>query len=269
MRALGRRPVVAQVRHQGAVLLEYHGRLYAALADDGLAGVPGVALVVADGHDAVRVAVGIHGHQDAARGQFQRVRAREPAHAREVLVRGFGDQLLRPFGARSGFRGRGGGEVFGERYDVFGHEHDVVLELPFRRTRRLLVVGGDAVLHERGLPLVGDDQRPQEEQALPRIQEQDRVGFREARRIGQRKRRRPFARGMIPARGLNQHIVRRAFTGAVKPAHQQIAVGQLDNRGGVVVPLLQGEDQFTRILGRGGGTAGGEQESGNHSHHRD
>src|ERR1019366_5623744 len=32
-------------------------------------------------------------------------------------------------------------KVLGQRHDVFRHQHDIVLELPFRRTGGLLVIG--------------------------------------------------------------------------------------------------------------------------------
>ena len=147
--------------------------------------------------------------------------------------------FLARVGARAGSAASCAGELFGLRRDVFRDEHDVVLELPFRRTGGLLVVGGDAVLHERGLPLVGDDQRPQEEQALLRIEEEHGIGFREARRIGQGEGLAPFACGVVPARGVDQDIVGGALAGAVEPADQQVAVGQFDDRGGVVALLTQ------------------------------
>ena len=95
---------------------------------------------------------------------------------------------------------------------------------------------------------MGDDQRPQEEEALPRIEKENRVGFGEAGGVGEGEGRGPLAGGVIPARGLDQDVVRGALAGAVEPA-DEVSVGQLHNRGGVVVPLFQGEDQFARILG--------------------
>ncbi len=134
---------------------------------------------------------------------------------------------------------------------------------------RLLVVGGDTVLHECRLPLMRDDQRPKKQEPLPRIQKQNRVGLREAGRVGQREGRGPLVRGVIPARGLDQNVVRRTFAGTVEPAHQQISVGQFHDRRGVVVPLLQRKNQFTGKLRRGKGRAKREQQSSNRSHHRD
>ena len=186
-------------------------------------------------------------------GSSSGVRPREPSHAREILVLGVLDLFPGALGAGTGAGGFGAREVPGQRGDVFGDEHDVVLELPLRRAGYLLVVGGDAVLHERGFPFVRDDQRPREEQALVGIQEEDGIGFGEAGRIGERERRGPLLCGVIPARGLNQDIVGSALAGAVEPADQEIAVGQFDHGRGVIVPLLQGEDELPGVFGRGRG----------------
>ncbi len=58
-----------------------------------------------------------------------------------------------------------------------------------------------------------------------------------------------------PARAVDDHVVGRAFTRAVEPRNEEVAVGQLDDRGRVVVPVLQREDQLgamERLLGEGG-----------------
>ena len=64
---------------------------------------------------------------------------------------------------------------------------------------------------------------------------------------------------VIPARRPDHDIVGGAFAGAVEPADQQVAVGQLDDRGRMVVPLLQRKDQLGCYLRRGP-RAGGEQD---------
>ena len=141
--------------------------------------------------------------------------------------------------------------------DVFRDENDVVLEFPFRGAGGLLVVGGDAVFHEGGLPLVGDDQRPEEEEALVGIEEEDGVGFGEARSVGEGEGGGPFAGEVIPAGGLDEDVVRGALAGAVEPADEEVSVGEFDYGGGVVVPLFEGEDELAGILWGGLGAGDG------------
>ena len=99
-----------------------------------------------------------------------------------------------------------------------------------------------------------------------RIEEQHGIGFGEAGRVGQEEGRGPFARRVVPARGPDQDVVGGALAGAVEPADEQIAIGQFDHRGGVVVPLFQGEDQFARIFGGGRGTGERQEERSYDSH---
>ena len=83
---------------------------------------------------------------------------------------------------------------------------------------------------------------------LARIEKQHWIRFGEAGRIGHQEGLAPLAGGVVPARAADEDVVGGAFAGAVKPADQQVAVGQLDHRGGMVVPVLQGKDQLGAVL---------------------
>src|SRR5215472_3254062 len=94
---------------------------------------------------------------------------------------------------------------------------------------------------------MSDDHGPKQKQALLRIDEQSRIRVRKSRRVGDNKRRAPFARPLTAPGSLDNHIVRGSLARTVKPAHKQVPVWQLDNRRRVVMPLLRGEDQLALV----------------------
>jgi hypothetical protein len=62
---------------------------------------------------------------------------------------------------------------------------------------------------------------------------------------------------VVPPCSLDEDVVGGALAGPVIPAGEQVAVGKLNDRGGMVVPLFGREDQLAGKL-RGG--AGGERQ---------
>src|SRR3954467_13542223 len=151
MDSLWGRSVIAQIGYQHAIVLPDHRRLNAARADDRLTSGPRVSLIVADGHDAEGETVGVHWRENPSGRELQRMGTSEPAHAGKIFVFGVSDQALRSFRARSGGSGASR-ECLGLFRDIFGNQHDIVLILPTRRARWLLIVRGDAILHQRRFP---------------------------------------------------------------------------------------------------------------------
>src|SRR5262245_5131235 len=149
------------------------------------------------------------------------MRSREPSHAREVLVARTFDQPRGGSGKRSVAGRNGGCKLLRLRLDISRNEDDVVLKFPRGRAGALLVVGRDAVFHQRRLPAMSDDQRPEKEEALTAVEKQDRVGLGKAGGIRHREWLGPAARRVAPTRASNQHVVSRALAGAVEPADEQ------------------------------------------------
>jgi hypothetical protein len=156
--------------------------------------------------------------------------------------------------------------------DVLRDEDDVVAAVPPGRTIGLHVVGRDPVLHQGRLPAVGDDRRPEEPQAVLRVQVDHAVGVGEAGGVGEEEGLGPRAALLDPARALDDDVVRGALAGAVEPGDEEVAVRQLHDRRRVVVPVLEREDELgfeERLLGRGGGGPhehGQDQDQGTEAH---
>ena len=102
-------------------------------------------------------------------------------------------------------------------------------------------------LHQRGVPLVGEDGRPQQPESRGAVDEQGGVGVGVAGRVGQPGRRRPGRRALALPGAEQFDVVGRALAGAVEPGHQQVAVRMLDDARGVVVPVLHREQQFRAV----------------------
>ena len=106
------------------------------------------------------------------------------------------------------------------------------------------IVRGDLVLHQRGVPLVRQDRRPQQPEPLRRVDEHRGVRVRVAWRVGHHERLAPAAAALLQPRAANEDVVGRALSGSVEPAGQQVAARQFDDHRRVVVPVLEREDQL-------------------------
>jgi hypothetical protein len=165
--------------------------------------------------------------------------------------------------------GRLRGPLLNPRGHVLGTQEQRLADVPARLAVPR-VIGRDADLRHRGLPLVRHDGLPEEPQTFPRIDPQDGIGVGEARHVGEHERFAPLRRALLLSRGHDANVVGRAFAGAAVPAHQQIAAGQLHQGGGVVVLAVEREDVLLHDgwLGAQGGRQGYCQqcETGHRSH---
>ena len=119
-----------------------------------------------------------------------------------------------------------------------------------------LIVRRDLVLHQRRVPLVGENRRPQQPQPLPRIDEHRRVRVGIARRVGQQERGAPRVR--CPCFSRAPRTTTSSAVRSPEPWNQhdeQVAVRRLDDHRRVVVPVLEREDELRGMERTVGGLA--------------
>ena len=185
--------------------------------------------------------------------------AGEPADPPGQLVRGLLQVARGPAadGLRSGrIRRAGKAQAAKVLVGLAGHQAvkvvaglhvEHVLPVPHRRPRAL-EVGRHLDLHQGALPEIRLDRGPEQPQPVSasahRFKQQGAVRVREARRVGEQERLAPVFRAGPHPGAQDAHVVGRPLPRTVEPGHQQIAIRQLDERGPVVVPVLEREDQL-------------------------
>ena len=186
------------------------------------------------------------------------MRPRHPSEPSRQLVRGLALER-RHVGLGSLVSGLAGQQPIGlachrRRELVAGRHVQDLARLPARHAVAS-VVGRDLVLHQRGVPLVGEDRRPEQPQTLLRVEEQRRVRIRIARRVRQQEGGAPRAAALAEPRAPDHDVVRRALTRPVEPAHEEIPAWQLDHRRRVVVPVFERKDELRGMERTVGGLA--------------
>ena len=255
--------VLAHVGDERAVVAAEHGGLDVAEADERLAGVPGFAVVVADGHDRDRKRVGVERQQDAAAGQDGRLAARLPAEALVELVAASCVGLRR---SRSRdvvdctsalyFSTSAASLASASSLKSSGLSRMRPSSVPVRRAWVGVVVADfdSCVRHDS--------------QVLARI-----IGQKSHRRLlrsiimqvlqsgkpGVSAMRKASLQVDSPLRltgAVDGDVVGAAFAGAAIPGDEQVAVRAFDDAGGVVVLVVEREDELGGVVGGGGGLAG-------------
>ena len=182
--------------------------------------------------------------------ELERVHARHPAETTRELVGRIGLQLLEVCaGPRARLTGRQlRGEAVGLAAShlgepVAGRDVHHLARVPPRhlpdgpRSRGLH-------LHQRGVPLVGQNRRPQQPEASRAIDEERRVGVGIAGGVGQPGGRGPGGRAATLPGPEEFDVVGRTLARSVKPRDQQVPVRVLDDAGRVVVPVLDRKEQL-------------------------
>jgi len=254
MKSLWRRTVVPHQCVERAIPTTHDTRLDIACAAQRRARTPGAAPIVSNGHERKGEAIRIKRDNEALAVKDEWMRAGHPAETATEFVRGLraeaGKELRGPV-AR--LRRQGLSRNFREGFigvpiydlDKIAARRDVqdFADFPFRRTLPA-VIRGDAVFHERSVPLVGENRWPQQPQSSARIDEHGAVRVRVIRSVGHRETLAPGPGALAFACPFDLHVIRSALTRAVKPTNEQITIGRFDDARSVVVPVFKRENQF-------------------------
>jgi len=240
--------IFPHVGDDGSILAAHQCGLDVPEADEGFAGVPVASIIIADGHQAERIGVGIEREQNSSGGEKDRLTADHPAEALKefVLDADFGgfDVLHLPFGQLIlEFRGEFIESLDGVFAEVVGLEVEYAAAGPVGISGTV-IVGAVEIIREGRFPVVIEDDGPEEPQLLMAVEIEGCIAIGKPGVVGHEKVGGPLLAPLGESCAVDGDVVGLAFSVATIPGGEEFAVGEFDDAGGVIVVLAEGENEF-------------------------